>query len=60
MEGETNQETSSGGFVDLDVREVGSEFIPGGVEEWEGKKRIDVFMGKKSSRKIICCFSNPA
>ena len=35
----------------LDVREVESELIPGGIEEWGGGKRIDVFMGKREQPK---------
>ena len=38
MEGEINKETSSGGLLILDVREVGSELMPGGIEGWEGAK----------------------
>ena len=50
MEGEINKETSSGALLILDVREVGSEFIPGGIEEWErGKGKLN--MQKRAALK---------
>ena len=37
MEGETKKPHQGAPLI-LDVREVGSELIPGGVEDWEGAK----------------------
>ena len=51
MASEINKGTSLGAPLILNVLEGESHLIPGGVEEWEGAKRFDVFMGKREQPK---------
>ena len=56
MASEINKGTSLGAPLILNVLEGESHLIPGGVEEWEGAKRFDVFMGKREQPKKFATF----
>ena len=53
------QKTSSGGSIDLDMREVGSELIAGGIEELEqAKENLCFYMQKKQPKDNLLIFKS--